>query len=261
MTFAIQASPPPFLRASEPCFFLDLQDKANAIFAKIKDALIPQAQNNPPLRLTFNFRALFDRPGGGIGEGVFWGAFWAMGAYFAADSIYKLYNVCVVENATWHPFEKIGSAVKTAFVKLLSLGSSTAYLARWAHAVEVISLGQYLPLVKNLCYGCSIVAYTIEAAADVYTIFSEGSEILKETSVLEREKHQQWLSHAFLKLISDISIVAWAALGLGSLAGIAISPLLMGMLLVVGCVTGGVATFYKMHIEKQSEDDIAVEDE
>jgi hypothetical protein len=258
MTLAIQASLPLFLGVSGPSLFLDLQDKAGAIFARIKDALIPQTQSNSPLRLTFNFRTLLDRPEK-IGEGVLWGAFWAMGAYFVADSIYKLYNVCVVENGAQYQFKKIGFAVKTAFVKLLSLGSSTAYVARWADTVEVISLGQYLPLVKNLCYGCSIVAYTIEAVADVHTIFSKRDAILKETSFLEREKHKQWLNHAFVKLISDVSIVAWAALGLATLAGIATSPLLMGALLVIGCATGGIATFYKIHIEKQSEDDIAAE--
>jgi hypothetical protein len=236
MTLAIQASLPLFLGVSGPSLFLDLQDKAGALFARIKDALIPQTQSNSPLRLTFNFRTLLDRPEK-IGEGVLWGAFWAMGAYFVADSIYKLYNVCVVENGAQYQFKKIGFAVKTAFVKLLSLGSSTAYV----------------------CYGCSIVAYTIEAVADVHTIFSKRDAILKETSFLEREKHKQWLNHAFVKLISDVSIVAWAALGLATLAGIATSPLLMGALLVIGCATGGIATFYKIHIEKQSEDDIAAE--
>ncbi len=252
MTLSIQSLSYSDCLINASSFFSNLQSRAGEVFLKIKETFIPQAQGDLSTRQVFNFGALRDKPGE-IVEGAFWAGFWGLSAYFAADSFYELYKVFTVEHAAQEKFEKIGSAVKTAFVDLLSLCSSTTYIARWADTAEVISLGQYLPLVKNLCFGLSLAINGIESGADVYNIWHEKEAILNETSPAEKEMHKKWLCHSLVKLIGNVSMVAWAALGIASLAGLAVSPILLTVLLSAGCVLGMVAHCYKKHIEMLSK--------
>ncbi len=233
-------------------FFSNFQDKVAEVFWKIKENFVPQAQEDLADRQVINFGALHDKPGEII-EGAFWAGFWCLSAYFAADSFYELYRVFTVEHAAQEKFEKIGSAVKTAFVDLLSLCSSTTYIARWADTAEVISLGQYLPLVKNLCFGLSLAINGVESGADIYNIWQEKEAILNETAPAEKEMHKKWLCHSLVKLIGNVNMVAWAALGIASLAGLAVSPILLTTLLSVGCVLGMAAHCYKKYIEMLSK--------
>ncbi|MBS0603760.1 MAG: hypothetical protein JSS60_01845 [Verrucomicrobia bacterium] len=225
-----------------------LQDKATEIFTRIKGSFPFQNQPNATPRQLINFGALSERPHE-IVEGSIWAGFWALSAWFVADSLSSLYTALTVEHPAAEKFTKIGSAVKTALIDLLSLGSSTAYMARWADGAQVISLGQYLPLVKNLCFGTSLVINGIESGAEIYNIWNEKEAILRETAPAEQEKHKQWLCHALIKLIGNVSMVAWAALGIATVvAGVAVSPILLSVLLGTGLVFGITALFYKHHL-------------
>src|SRR5579862_7094399 len=62
-------------------------------------------------------------------EGIVWGGFWGLSAYFAAESLYDLYRTCTIEHPASEKFTKIATAVKNALVDLASLVSSTGYMA------------------------------------------------------------------------------------------------------------------------------------
>lgn len=194
------------------------------------------------------------RDPGNIIEGGIWAGFWGLCAFFSGSSLCKLYQELTIEQPASEKFSKIGKAVKTAFIDLISLGGATAFNVHWAHEVKMISLGQYAPFVKSLGYGSSLIINIVEGGWSIYNILMEKEAILKETSPEQQEKHKQRLCLSLIKLIGNISMIAWSALGIGTLAtGLAVSPMLMSGLLIIGCVLPVAAFFYQRHIEKALE--------
>jgi hypothetical protein len=232
-----------------PAYLSSLPGKAIQVFAKVKETLLPRVKNDAPPKSTFNLR-VFLKQSSALIEGSFYGAFLGLSAYSAANSVSKLYRTWTAEHPAQERFKKIGCAAKTAFVDMVSVASWTAYLAHWADRAKVISLGRYLPIVKNLCFATSVVTNGVEVAAGIYNIWTEKEAIVQEKSPEKREKHKQWLCHALMKLIGNVSMVAWASLGIAILAGLAVSPILLSALFNVGFVVGGGAFLYKMQLDK-----------
>lgn len=179
-----------------------------------------------------------------------WGGWWGLSAYYASGSVYGLIKTCAREHPLQEKLGKIGSAFKTVFIDLLSLGSSTFYLAKWANDSKVIELGRNLLLVKNLCFVTAVLVNGTEAASDVYHIWVEKEAILSAQSPMEEERHKQLLCHSLMKLIGNICMVAWALLGVAALAGMGGLAALSMPLLTIGGVLRGAAFFYKMQITK-----------
>lgn len=218
-------------------------------FYRAKDSVIQKFND---IERGVDFHPLSD-PGNAI-EGGVWTGFWGLCALFSAGSLYKLYSVLSVEHPEAEKFTKITSAVKTAFVDLISLGGATAYNIHWAHKVKIISLGQYAPLIKGLGYGASLVINTVEGSWSIYSIYKEKEAILNETESAEKEKHRQRLCLSLMKLISNVSMVAWAILGIAMVAtSLTVSPILMPAFLVVGSVFSFASFFYQRHIENAPE--------
>jgi hypothetical protein len=187
---------------------------------------------------------------GNIAEGGMWAGFWGMCIAFSGMSLYQLYKELTIEHPASEKFTKIGKAVKTAFVDLISVGGATAYNIHWAHTVKMISLGQYAPLIKSLGYGSSLIINIVESGWSIYNIAIEKEAILKETSPEQQEKHKQRLFLSLMKLIGNISMIAWTTLGIVTItAGLVVSPILTSPLLLTGCVMSTVAFFYQRHIE------------
>lgn len=179
-----------------------------------------------------------------------WGGWWGLSAYYASGSIYELFKACTVIHPLNEGMWKIGSAVKTAFIDLLSLGSSTFYLAKWANDAKVIALGSHLLLVKNLCFVTTVLVNGTEAATDAYHVWAEKEAIFSSHTPAEEERHKQLLCHSLMRLIGNTCIVAWALLGIAALAGIGSVAFLSTPMLTIGGVLGGAAFFYKMQIPK-----------
>lgn len=191
-------------------FAENIKEKACDVFAKVMHKITPSSQGEGLKQQITHFRSFLDRTEVVI-EGGIWGAFWVGGVFFVAESLHKLYAVLTVEHAASEKFEKIGLAVKNAFVDIISLVNSSAHIVSWSDTVEIISLGKYLPFIKNLCFGTSLVINTVEAGADIYTIWSIKEAILAEKLPAKREIHKQFFCHALIKLISNVSMVAWGS--------------------------------------------------
>lgn len=207
-----------------------------------------RAAEAPPL---LNYRALFNNPWA-IAEGTLWAGFAGLSASIFVTSLSNLQRTLTLDHSVQENLQKIGSAVLKAFTDLMSLTSSIAYLARWADEAKVIGLGRYLPLVKNLCIGTSLVINLVETGADLQSVWVEKEAIQKPGSLQEKEKHRQLLCHALIKLVGNVNMIAWAVLGIASLAGgLVVSPVWMTMTLGAGCLFGITAFFYKMHLDRQ----------
>ncbi len=235
-----------------PAAFDSLQQTTRKAFEQMKNSVSQSTQSFKKGIESIDLHPLSDS--GNLVEGGIWAGFWGLCALFSGISLYELYRELTIEHPASEKFAKIGKAVKTAFVDLISLGGATAYNIHWAHDVKMISLGQYAPLVKGLGYGSSLIINIVEGGWSIYNITIEKEAILKETSPEQQEKHKQRLCLSLMKLIGNISMVAWTALGIATLAtGLAISPILMSALLIVGCVLPVVAFFYQRHIENAPE--------
>ncbi len=230
----------------------NIKGKAWNAFAQPMHKIADSSHRIDLTKQTRNARSFLDHTWAVV-EGGIWGAFWIASAYCVVESLCELCKVFTVEHPASERFKKIGLAVKKAFVDSVSLVSSSAFMASWGNTVGIISLGKYLPLIKNLCFGTSLVINTVETGADIYTIWSEKEAILAERLPAKREIHKQLLCHALMKLISNVSMVAWAALGLATLAGAIVTPVLTTALLISGCVVGFAAIFYKAQVDENAK--------
>ena len=192
-------------------------------------------------------------------EGGLWAGFWGLCVMFSSKSLYQLYRELTVEHPAAEKFVKIGKAVKTAFIDLLSLGGASAYNAHWAHEAKILSLGRYAPFVKGLGYGASLVINTIEGGWAIYNIHTEKEAILKEMSPILKEKHKQQLFFSLMKLLGNVSMVAWTALSIIPIVcGFAVSSILTSTLLFFGCICSCAAYFYQRHIEKTPAETVSL---
>jgi hypothetical protein len=222
-----------------------LQQTTHEIFSQIKESV---PQNISDLQQTINFRPLLE-PGNAV-TGGFWTALWGFSASFLGSSLSELYKTLTSEHPAAEKFARVGSAVKAAFVDLISLGGATAYIAHWAHEVKILSLGQYATLINRLCYGASLITNTVECGWSIYNIHTEKEAILKEASPIEKEKHKQRLCLSLIKVIANINMIAWAILKIATIAvGLATSPILLTVLLVIGGTFSVAACFYQTHIK------------
>lgn len=245
MTFCIQQFTllnVPFLSSS---FFSELQEKTSQVFFKLGEVLFPDVEQPIAARAIVDLGAIARDPGQLI-EGGIWGLWWAAGVHFLKGSVEKLYSVITAEDSGNEKFEKICLAAKAVFVDAMSLASSTLYVARWADGASIISLGRYLPLVKHLCYGTSFAIHTTELIFEGRQFCAEVKSLLWEQHSFLFQQRFQRVIYLSMKLISNISMVAWAALGIASLVGFAMNSVLMPSLLAVGCVAGLSAIGYRM---------------
>jgi hypothetical protein len=246
--------------STRPIALVFLQQTTRKVFEQVEASVF---QNIPKqlsrlfgysisLQKNIDFRPLYD-PGNFV-EGGIWAGFWGLCALFSGISLYELYHALTIEHSASEKFAKIGKVVKTAFVDLVSLGGTTAYNIHWAHEVKILSLGQYAPLIKSFGLGASLIVNIIEGGSSTYNIYAEQEAISKETLPEQREKHKQRLYLSFMKLIGNISIIAWAMLGIAAIAGdLAVSSIVMSTLLMTGCIFPIAAFFYQRHIENAPE--------
>jgi hypothetical protein len=184
-------------------------------------------------------------------EGAIWVGFLGLSLVFSGSSLKELYNELTVESASTEKNAKVRKAVKSAFVDLVSLGGSTIHTLRFASEAKVISLGKYAPVMKVLGFGASLVINLVEGGWDLYNIALENGAMSKARTLAQKEQHKQKLCISLLKLIGNVCMVAWSALGIAAaVAALAVSPALMTILLVAGCVCPITAFFYQQHIEK-----------
>jgi hypothetical protein len=186
--------------------------------------------------------------------GAIWVGFWGLSALFSGMSLSELYTALTVESPSLEKNAKIAKAAKTAIIDLTSLGGSTAHTVRFADEVKMISLGQYAPLVKALGYGASIVIGLIDGGWSAYNLGIEVDAISKETIPAQREKHKQQFCLSLIKLIGNVCMVAWSTLGIAMVVTtLVVSPTLMTILLIAGCVFPISAFFYQKHIEQAAQ--------
>lgn len=224
-----------------------LQKKVSSFFDPSKTNVSQVSESVSPR--TINFSALANHPGD-IAEGFLWVGFGMLSMWYCAYSFSDLYGA-ITENIPFaENLEKIACCVKTAFIDLLSLANSIGYMAQWAHQVDVISLGQYLPIIKNLTFGTSFVISFFESAQGMYDIYMENQAIAEQTDIGEKEMHEKILYFHMLKLAGNVSFLAWSALGIIALStGIVVSSVLMNAILLFGCVLGLGSIAYKMHLD------------
>src|SRR5579871_1506004 len=164
------------------------------------------AQSSRSLRMGINFEPL--RNTGNLLMGGFCAGVWGLSVLFSATSLSDLYTALTVEHPASEQFSKIAKAVKTAFLDLVSLFGITAYNAHWAHEVNMISLGQYAPLVKAFGVGASLIINLVEGGLSIYKIVNETEALSQATSPEEKKKHEQHLCVAWMKLIGNVCMVA-----------------------------------------------------
>lgn len=221
--------------------FSEIQRTTQDVFCRIKDEF-------ERVKNSLDFRPLQET--GNRIEGGIWAGFWGICAVFSGISLHELYNTLTAELPADEKFTKISTAVKTAFLDLVSLGGSTAYNLHWAHEAKILSLGQYAPLFKCLGYGASLVYNTVEGGWSFYNLFLERDEILKATHPREKQMHEHRLYLALMKVIGNVSTVAWTTLGIATAAtGFVVSSPVTTSLLIVGCVFSIGSFFYQKHIE------------
>jgi hypothetical protein len=238
--------------SSVPTFSLKLQSTFSEIQHTTQDVFRRIKGKFERVKNSLDFRPLQET--GNIIEGGIWAGFWGICAVFSGISLHELYKAFTVELPTDEKFVKIVTAVNRAFLDLVSLGGSTAYNLHWAHEAKILSLGQYAPLFKCLGYGASLVYNTVEAGSSFYNLIFERDQILNASHPHEKERHQNRLSLALMKLIGNVSLVAWAALGIATAAtGFVVSSPVTISLLILGCVFSIGALFYQMHIETVPE--------
>src|ERR1700722_11755141 len=98
------SSPPGISVAANPA-----PQKATTVFHRV--ASVRKQVDLNPLRDPFN-----------LVEGVIWVGLWGLSTLFSAQSMKELYTVLKAESPATEKNVKIGNAVKTAFVDLISLG-------------------------------------------------------------------------------------------------------------------------------------------
>jgi len=248
MSISIQTLEPLYQPICALSFFSEINEKASQVFFKAKECLFPLGQQEASNRAVIDLTAIWRDPGQLL-EGGIWGAWWATSVCFLSSSLKELYSVAV-EQAGDMRFEKITLAVKSVFVDLISLASSTLFTLCWADGAKIVALGQYLPLVRYLNYGASLFINIIETGFDMVQFYDEAKGLLNEQNQLLSDQHTKRVCHLSMKLISSVSMIAWALLGICSLAGAVVHSVLMPLLLTVGCVLGLGAIFYKMQIEE-----------
>ena len=70
----------------------------------------------------------------------------------------------------------------------------------------------------------------------------------------EKEYHQQRFSLQLMKVIGNVTMAAWTALGIAAFAtGFAVSSAIMTTLLFTGCVFSVAAFGYQIHLDKMRE--------
>lgn len=223
----------------------DIQTAVQNIFswAKIEFERVKESLNLQPL----------EQPGNLI-EGVFWTGFWGLCAAFTVTDLRDLRDSCAFELPSHEKFTKIGIAVKKVFLDLVSLAGATIYNFYWAHDVKIISLGQLAPLFKALGYGASLLYNIIDGGWSVYHLCSEKEAMRKATNPYEKEYHQQRFSLQLMKVIGNVTMAAWTALGIAAFAtGFAVSSAIMTTLLFTGCVFSVAAFGYQIHLDKMRE--------
>lgn len=250
MSISIQALGPLYQSLCTPSFFSEINEKASQAFFKVKECLFPLEQQEATNRAVIDLTAIWRDPGQLL-EGGIWGAWWATSVYFLSRSLKELYSV-VVEEAGNVRFEKITLAVKSAFVDLISLASSTLYTLCWAESAKIVALGQYLPFIRCLNYGASLFTNIIETGFDMVQFYGEAKGLLNAQDHWLSSQHSKRVYHLSIKLVGSVSMVAWALLGICSLSGVIFHSALMPLLLTVGCVLGLGSIYYKMQIEALS---------
>ncbi len=239
-----------------PTQFLDRQ---NVLHFQAGTSSLPWQGTITNLFKTLNTQArsalhpLISNPGE-ILVGGMWSFFLAIGVASSIDSLRDLYENLTAESTASERFEKIGIAVKRAFVDVIGLAGTCAYTGHWAHEAQLISLPAYAPILRGLGLGSSLIINTIECGSSIYHIHREKEAILTESSAMEREKHKQRLCLYLMKLIGATTMVAWTALGIAALSwGLAMSPILMSALLGASCISSFAAFFYEWKLENRPE--------
>jgi hypothetical protein len=235
-----------------PAAFDSVQQTTRKAFEQMKNSAIQSISSLKKGIESIDWHPLGDP--GNLVEGGIWAGFWGLCALFSGISLYELYQELTIEHPASEKFAKISKAAKTAFVDLISLGGATAYNIHWAHEVKMISLGQYAPLIKSLGYGSSLIINIVEGGWSIYNIAIEKEAILKETLPEQQEKHKQRLCLSLMKLIGNISMIVWTALGVAAIVtSLTVSPMLMSILLIIGCVLPVAVFFYQRHLENAPE--------
>jgi hypothetical protein len=220
----------------------DIQTAVHNIFsqAKIELERIKDSLDLKPL----------EQPGNLI-EGIWWTGFWGVCAAFTVTDLQGLRESVTVELPSHEKFVKIGIAVKKVFLDIVSLAGATLYNVFWAHELKIISLGQLAPLFKALGYGSSLIYNIIDGGWSVYQLCQEKEEMRKATNPYEKDYHQQRFSLALMKVIGNVTMAAWTALGIATFAtGFAVSSAIMTTMLLTGCVLSIAAFTYQIHLDK-----------
>ncbi len=224
-----------------------VQQKTDKAFKAFEARLCGAVQADSPPSFSLNIQALMDAPWNAV-EGVVWGGFLVMSGFFAANSFTKLFHRSCDPAAT---VQKVVRAVKSAFVDFVSIISSGAYVARWANEAKIIALGGYQGFMNHLCFGTTAIVNGVEAVFEVSRVRNRIHSIQSGGAPREVELQKQWLCHHLIKLAGHVSMVAWAALGVGAaVTGVALSPLITGSLLLAACGLGLMAYFYQMGLQK-----------
>jgi len=187
-------------------------------------------------------------------EGASWGGFLGYSTYCLASSLPALSTTCKGKLPGSEKCAKVTGVAKTALLDLLSLGSSSVHMARWADEARLIALGKFLPLVRRLCCGITLASSGIEFGAEAYNVWAARRAAMGATSPAEGEGHKQEMRLALLKLVSHVSRVVWGVLEAISLyAGFAVSSALSGLCLGAGAVFLGAAYVYESHFMHKPE--------
>ncbi|GEM_PF-5316067 len=243
MTLGIQGLTVPVPPVFDCSFISEVQQKTAQVFCKLKELLFP-GQEVLPARPVIDLSAIGRNPGNLI-EGGILGIWWAAEVHLLKEGVQQLYALFTAEDSNDPRFEKIYFAVKSVLLDGIFLISSSLYIARWADRSSIVSLGQYLPLVKHLCYATSLTGYAVEFLFEAKEFGVEAMKLFNETDLFLSQQSFRRVTFLSMRLISGICLVAWAALGIASLAGVAFGPALMPLLLTTGCVIALSAGWYK----------------
>jgi hypothetical protein len=235
------------LPSMQPQALFPKQNAVSKIFARAVDA------NPNAIEMNIASHPLWKDP-----IQIFMGGMWsfccAFYALLSVQSLADLYDAIRVENSSSKKWEKIGLAIKKVFSDGVGLGGSVAYVIHWAHEVKWIALGSKALIVQGLGMGSSVISSAIESGTAIYQIHTEKNAILSARNPEEQEKHKQYLCLSLMKLISNVSMVAWTVFGIATLAaGVAFSPFLTGTLFGVSTVFSTCAFFYEWKLENWKE--------
>jgi hypothetical protein len=227
--------------------FSDAFSKKN-ILTHIASKYLAAEQNLKEVVRKFPYAELIKNPFQ-LAEGVMWGSCWIWTLYDFCSHACEFRRIAGMDLAHSDNRIKLCEQVKEIFVRFVSLSGMSASAVQWADRVRIIALGKFAPFVQKFSYVTILISAGFGIEKTIKALQKEASDFESERNPGARNKHKHHYRLALIDLASHISTVAWVVLGAFEIcAGVALSPLLTGSVLMISCAFACTSLGYGLYI-------------